>query len=162
MIEILKKTYLAGTDFAHKTWEEVEVRANEIVKKAKLGEKDRAKFLREMKKRYDATQGKLEKYVEKTVKDILKKMDIATGADIKALKKEVRLLKKANCSASTPKKSRSATAKKSTASAAKRRSTAKPAKKATTDRSKRSPATGAKKRATKASAKKRSVKSTKK
>ena len=28
MIEIFKKTYLAGADFAHKTWDEVEGRAN--------------------------------------------------------------------------------------------------------------------------------------
>jgi polyhydroxyalkanoate synthesis regulator phasin len=162
MIEILKKTYLAGADFAHKTWEEVEVRANEVVKKAKLGEKDRAKFLKEMKKRYDSTQGKLEKYVEKVVKDILKKMDIATGAEIKALRKEIRLLRKANISAGAAKQSRSSTAKKPTARAARKRSVAKPAKKPTTAVGKKSPTTGAKKRTTKASTKKRSVKATKK
>ena len=162
MIEILKKTYLAGADFAHKTWEEVEVRANEVVKKAKLGEKDRAKFLKEMKKRYDSTQGKLEKYVEKVVKDILKKMDIATGAEIKALRKEIRLLKKANSSAGAAKQARSSAAKKSTARAARKRSVATPAKKPTTAVRKKSPTTGAKKRTTTASAKKRSVKSTKK
>ena len=162
MIEILKKTYLAGTDFAHKTWDEVEVRANEVVKKAKLGEKDRAKFLKEMKKRYDSTQGKLEKYVEKVVKDILKKMDIATGAEIKALRKEIRLLRKANSSAGAAKQSRSSTAKKPTARAARKRSVAKPAKKPTTAVGKNSPTTGAKKRTTKASTKKRSVKATKK
>ena len=162
MIEILKKTYLAGADFAHKTWEEVEVRANEVVKKAKLGEKDRAKFLKEMKKRYDSTQGKLEKYVEKVVKDILKKMDIATGADIKALKKEVRLLKKANSSAGAAKQSRSSIAKKSTARAARKRSVATAAKKPTPAVGKKSSTTGAKKRTTRASTKKRSVKSTKK
>ena len=101
MIEIFKKTYLAGADFAHKTWDEVEGRANEVVRKAKLGEKESAKFLKDLKKRYDGTQGKLEKYVEKVVKNILKKMDIATGADIKALQKEIRLLKKAGSSAGT-------------------------------------------------------------
>ena len=51
MIEILKKTYLAGADFAHKTWDEVEGRANEVIKKAKLGDKERAKFLKDLKKR---------------------------------------------------------------------------------------------------------------
>jgi len=179
MIEILKKTYLAGADFAHKTWDEVEGRANEVVKKAKLGEKESAKFLKDLKKRYDGTQGKLEKYVEKVVKNILQKMDIATGADIKALKKEIRLLKKANSSASTPKRSPGKATRKSTGSGAKKqsttkaakkrttaggkkRSTASVAKKRTTARSKKSPTTGAKKRTTKASAKKRTVKATKK
>ena len=180
MIEILKKTYLAGADFAHKTWDEVEGRANEVVKKAKLGEKERAKFLKDLKKRYDGTQGKLERYVEKVVKNILQKMDIATSADIKALQKEIRLLKKANSSAGAPKRARSTTAKKPTTSsakkktsttAAKKRSTATATKKrsATTAAKKRTPAgvkkstkAGAKKRATTASTKKRTVKATKK
>jgi len=162
MIEIFKKTYLAGADFAHKTWDEVEGRANEVVKKAKLGEKERAKFLKDLKKRYDGTQGKLEKYVEKIVKNILQKMDIATGADIKALKKEIRLLKKANSSASAPKRSRSTTVKKSTAGGAKKRSPATAAKKRTTAGAKKSTKTGAKKRATTATTKKRTAKATKK
>ena len=162
MIEIFKKTYLAGADFAHKTWDEVEGRANEVVKKAKLGEKERAKFLKDLKKRYDGTQGKLEKYVEKVVKNILQKMDIATGADIKALKKEIRLLKKANSSASAPKRSRSTTVKKSTAGGAKKRSPATAAKKRTTAGAKKSTKTGAKKRATTATTKKRTAKATKK
>lgn len=131
MIEILKKTYLAGADFAHKTWDEVEGRANEVIKKAKLSEREGAKFLKDLKKRYDSTQGKLEKYVEKVVKNILQKMDIVTGADIEALKKEIRLLKKTNSGASAPKRSRSMTAKKSAASGAQKRSTATAAKKRT-------------------------------
>ena len=139
MIEIFKKTYLAGADFAHKTWEEVEGRANEVIKKAKLGEKESAKFIKDLKKRYDSTQGKLEKYVEKVVKNILQKMDIATGADIKALQKEIRLLKKASSSASPPKRARSTTAKKTAASGTKKKTVKTAAKK-------RTPATAAKKR----------------
>jgi len=162
MIEILKKTYLAGADFAHKTWDEVEGRANEVIKKAKLGERERAKFLKDLKKRYDSSQGKLEKYVEKVVKNILLKMDIATGADIKALKKDIRLLKKANSSASAPKRSRSTTAKKPAASGAKKRSATTAAKKRTTVGGKKSTPTGARKAAGTASAKKRSAKATKK
>jgi polyhydroxyalkanoate synthesis regulator phasin len=162
MIEIFKKTYLAGADFAHKTWDEVEGRANEVIKKAKLGEKERAKFLKDLKKRYDGTQGKVEKYVEKVVKNILQKMDIATGADIKALKKEIRLLKKAKSSASAPKRSRSTTAKKPAASGAKKRSAATATKKRTTAGAKKSTKTSAKKRATAASTKKRTAKAAKK
>lgn len=163
MIEILKKTYLAGADFAHKTWDEVEGRANEVIKKAKLGEKERAKFLKDLKKRYDGTQGKLEKYVEKVVKNMLQKMDIATGADIKALKKEIQLLKKASSSASTPRRTRSATTKKSTtggtkkktiATAAKKKSATPAAKKRTTMAAKKTTRTAPKKRTTTTSTKK--------
>jgi len=147
MIEILKKTFLAGSGFAHKTWDEVEVLATEVVKKAKMGEKESAKFLKDMKSRYDGKQKKLEKYVEKIVKDILKKMDIATGADIIALKKEIRLLKKANSSASTPTRTRSTTAKKSTPTGAKKRAAGAATKKRPTAGGKKSTPTGAKKRA---------------
>ena len=171
MIEIFKKTYLAGADFAHKTWDEVEARANDVIKKAKLGEKERAKFLKDLKKRYDGTQGKLEKYVEKVVTNILKKMDIATGADIKALRKEIQLLKKASSSASTTKRARSTTAKKTAAgttkkktaqTAAKKRTTSAAAKKRTTAGVKKSSTAGARKRAATAGRKKATAKATKK
>ena len=162
MIELFKKTYLAGADFAHKTWDEVEARANEVIKKAKLGEKESATFLKDLKKRYDGTQGKLEKYVEKVVKNILKKMDIATGTDIKALQKEIRLLKKATTSAGAPRRAPSTTAKKTAAGGTKKKTVKTAAKKATTARAKKSTTAGARKRAATAGTKKRAVKATKK
>ena len=148
MIEILKKTYLAGAGLAAKTWEEVESLSKEVVKKAKMSEKDGAKFIKDMKRRYDDTQKKTGTYVEKVVKDILKKMDIATAADIKALKKEIQQLKKASGSTGAKKSSGRTTAKKRT-TAAKKRAT--PAPKTT----KRTSNTGAKKRGAGTSAKKR-------
>jgi polyhydroxyalkanoate synthesis regulator phasin len=152
MIDIIKKTYLAGAGLAHKTWDEVEGLTMEIVKKAKMGEKEGSKFLKDMKSRYDDTQKKTGKYVEKVVKDILKKMDIARAADIKALKKEIQQLKKATGSTGAKKRTTTAattTAKKtsSRASTTKRTST-KGAKK-------RAGSTGVKKRTSRASAKKR-------
>jgi polyhydroxyalkanoate synthesis regulator phasin len=162
MIELFKKTYLAGADFAHKTWDEVEARANEVIKKAKLGEKESATFLKDLKKRYDGTQGKLEKYVEKVVKNILKKMDIATGTDIKALQKEIRLLKKAATSAGAPRRAPSTTAKKTAAGGTKKKTAKTAAKKATTARAKKSTTAGARKRAATAGTKKRAAKATRK
>ena len=131
MFEMFKKTFLVGADLAHKTWDEVEALSKELVKKAKMSEQEGSKFLKDMKKRYDDTQKKTGSYVEKTVKDILKKMDIATAADIKALKKDIRQLKKAAGMTSTKKRARStaakkpktATTKKRTAAAAKKRTT---------------------------------------
>jgi polyhydroxyalkanoate synthesis regulator phasin len=162
MIEIIKKTILAGSGLAHKTWDEVETLANDVVKKAKMGEKESAKFLKDLKGRYDGTQKRLEKYVEKIVKDILNKMDIATGADIKALQKEIRVLKKANSSAGTPKRTPSTTAKKSTATAAKKRVAGAATRKRTTAGGKKSTTTSAKKRAGTASTKKSTGRATKK
>jgi polyhydroxyalkanoate synthesis regulator phasin len=148
MIEILKKTYLAGAGLAAKTWEEVESMSKEIVKKAKMSEKEGAKFIKDMRKRYDDTQKKTGTYVEKVVKDILKKMDIATAADIKALKKEIKQLKKATGSKGAKKSSARTNTKKRTTAAKKRATTApKTTRRASTP--------GAKKRAAGTSAKPR-------
>ena len=123
MLEMLKKTYLAGADLAHKTWDEVEALSKDLVKKASMSESEGSKFLKDMKKRYDDTQKKTGTYIEKVVKDILKKMDIATAADIKALKKEIRQLKKATSTTASKKGVRKTAAKKRTTTAAKKRKT---------------------------------------
>jgi polyhydroxyalkanoate synthesis regulator phasin len=59
-----------------------------------MTEKDGSQFVKELQKRYEETQKKLEARVEKTVKDFLKKSDVVTSDELKALKKEVRELKK--------------------------------------------------------------------
>ena len=123
MLEMLKKTYLAGAGLAAKTWDEVEALSKELVKKAKMSEKEGSRFLTDMRKRYDDTQKKTSSYIEKTVKDILKKMDIATAADIKALKKEIRQLKKATSTTASKKGVRKTAVKKRTTTAAKKRKT---------------------------------------
>jgi len=159
MLEILKKTYLAGAGLAAKTWDEVESLSKEVVKKAKMSEKEGAKFLKDMKKRYDDTQKKTGAYVEKVVKATLQKMDIATAADIKVLKKDIQQLKKATGITGTQKRASRTAAKKRTTTAARKRSvaTAKKTAKRTSTASagKRAASTSAKKRTGKAGAKKR-------
>ena len=153
MLDILKKTYLAGAGLAAKGWDEVEVLSKEIAKKAKMSEKEGAKFLKDMKKRYDDTQKKTGNYVENVVRDILKKMDIATSADIKALKKEIQQLKKATGVTATRKRAGRTTAKKRTTTTAKKRTTT-AAKKRTTTAAKKRTATTPKKRAASTTARK--------
>ena len=155
MLEIIKKTYLAGADLAAKTWDEVEALTKEISKKAKMSEKEGSKFLKDMKNRYDDTQKKTGTYVEKVVKDILKKMDIATAADIKALKKEIRQLKKAAGSKGAKKRAGGTTAKKRTTTAAKKRVATKSAKKTAgrASTTKRAGTRGTKKRTSRAGSK---------
>jgi polyhydroxyalkanoate synthesis regulator phasin len=121
MREILKKTYLAGAGLAAKTWEEVEALSKEVAKKAKMSELEGTKFLKDIRKRYDDTQKKTGKYVEKVVKDIMKKMDVATADDIKAMKNEIRQLKKAIRSTGAQKRASRTTPKKRATTAAKKR-----------------------------------------
>ena len=94
MSELIKKTLLAGVGLALKTWDEVEDLAKELVDKGKMTEKDGSKFLKDLQKRYEETQKKLEVRVERTVKDFLKKANVVTSDELKAVKKEVRELKK--------------------------------------------------------------------
>ena len=94
MADLIKKTLLTGVGLALKTWDEVEELAKELVEKGKMTEKDGGKFLKDLQSRYEETQKKLEARVEKTVKDFLKKADVVTGDEMKAVKKEIRELKK--------------------------------------------------------------------
>jgi polyhydroxyalkanoate synthesis regulator phasin len=94
MSDLIKKTLLASVGLALKTWDEVEDLAKELVDKSKMTEKDGSKFVKDLQKRYEETQKKLEARVEKTVKDFLKKANVVTSDELKAVKKEVRELKK--------------------------------------------------------------------
>ena len=94
MTDMIKKTLLTGVGLALKTWDEVEDLAKELVDKGKMNEKEGSKFLKDLQKRYEDTQKKLEVRVEKTVGEFLKKANVVTGDELKALKKEVRDLKK--------------------------------------------------------------------
>ncbi|MCU0604047.1 MAG: phasin family protein [Desulfobacterales bacterium] len=94
MIEQLKKALTTGVGLALKTWTEVEAAGKEMVKKAQLSEKDAGQFLKKLKESYEKTQKKMESQVEHLVKDILKKADIATNDDVKALKREIQTLRK--------------------------------------------------------------------
>jgi len=94
MPDLIKKTMLAGVGLALKTWDEVEDMTRELVERGKMGEKEGNKFLNELRNRYDDTQKKMEARVEKTVKEFLKKANVVTTAELKAVKKEIRELKK--------------------------------------------------------------------
>jgi polyhydroxyalkanoate synthesis regulator phasin len=94
MPDLIRKTLLAGVGLALKTWDEVEDLAKELVEKGKMTEKEGNTFVKDLQKRYEETQKKLEARVEKTVKEFLKKANVVTSDELKAVKKEVRELKK--------------------------------------------------------------------
>jgi len=93
MFELFKKSMLTGVGLALKTWDEVEALGKELEEKGKMPREDAKKFIVELQQRYEETQIKLEERVEKSVRDFLKRADIVTGEDLKALKKEIRELK---------------------------------------------------------------------
>ena len=95
MLNLIKKTMLTGIGLALIAKEEAEDLAKEMINKGKMSEKEGTKFLEDLQKRYDETQAKLEEKVQRAVKDFMKKADVVTGNELKALKKEIRDLKKA-------------------------------------------------------------------
>ena len=95
MLNIIKKSMLTGIGLALIAKDEVEDLAKELVNKGKMSENEGTKFLEDLQKRYDETQKKLEEKVQQAVKDFMKKADVVTGDELKALKKEIRDLKKA-------------------------------------------------------------------
>ena len=94
MFELIQKSMLAGIGLALKTKDEVEQLAQDFAEKLNLSEQDGKRFFDELQNRYEEAQGKLEARVEQSVKGFLKKADIVTSDELKALKKEVRELKK--------------------------------------------------------------------
>ena len=95
MLNIIKKSMLTGIGLALIAKDEVEDLVRELVNKGKMSENEGTKFLEDLQKRYDETQKKLEEKVQQAVKDFMKKADVVTGDELKALKKEIRDLKKA-------------------------------------------------------------------
>jgi polyhydroxyalkanoate synthesis regulator phasin len=94
MIEQLKKALTTGVGLALKTWAEVEVAGKEMIKKAQLSEKDAGQLLKNLKESYEKTQKKMEVQVNRLVKDVIKKADIATSDDVKTLRREIQDLRK--------------------------------------------------------------------
>ncbi len=114
MIEQMKKALTTGVGLALKTWTEVEAAGKEMIKKAQLSEKDASQFLKNLKESYEKTQKKMEVQVNRLVKDVLKKDDVPTSDDVKALKREIQVLKKelkAAQAAKAPKSGKAAPAK---------------------------------------------------
>ena len=104
MIEQLKKALITGVGLAVKTWSEVETAGKEAIRKAQLSDSEAQRVLKGLKESYEKTQGKMEDMIGQVVKDVLKKADIATRADVKDLWGEIRSLKKALKAVQTPKK----------------------------------------------------------
>jgi polyhydroxyalkanoate synthesis regulator phasin len=94
MIDQLKKALTTGIGLALKTWAEVEAAGKDIIKRAQLSEKDAGQFLKNLKESYEKTQKKMEVQVNRLVKDVLKKADIATSDDVNSLKREIQGLRK--------------------------------------------------------------------
>jgi polyhydroxyalkanoate synthesis regulator phasin len=94
MIDQFKKALTTGVDLVLKTWGEVEAMGKEMIQKAHLPEQEAKDFLKGLQKTYEHTQQKVEERISQLVKDVLKKADVPTRDEVKALRREVQSLKK--------------------------------------------------------------------
>lgn len=90
---MIQDAVYTGIGMAVETREMVEKWAKDMTQKNQMSAEEGKKFVDEIKERYDKTQEKFECRVEDAVKNVMKKTDMVTADEIKALKKEIRDLK---------------------------------------------------------------------
>ncbi|MFH1673035.1 MAG: phasin family protein [Pseudomonadota bacterium] len=92
MLDLIKKTLMAGVGMAAMTKDKIEELANDIAKKSKLSEKEGKKLINDFLKRSQTAKKDLESLIEKTVKKITKNLNIATREDMTKLTKRIKQL----------------------------------------------------------------------
>ena len=100
MLDLIKKSMMAGVGLAAKAMEEIEDLARDFEEKGKLSEAEGKEFLKDLQQKIGAAQEKMEAKVEAAGKEFFKKVNVVTGDDLAGLKKEIRELKKIHIAAS--------------------------------------------------------------
>ena len=92
MVELIKKTVLAGIGLAFMTKEKAEEAANKIVVEAKIKEGEGKKFVEELIRKSEEAKKSVEKLVETAVHTAVTKLDMPTRAEMKNLEDRIREL----------------------------------------------------------------------
>jgi polyhydroxyalkanoate synthesis regulator phasin len=94
MLEVIKKTVLAGIGFAWMSYDKAEDLAKTLVEKGSLTEKEGEKFIQDLMAKAEETSGNFEEQLELLIKRTMKKMNVATREDVLKLAQRVRKLEK--------------------------------------------------------------------
>lgn len=92
MVELIKKTVLAGIGLAFMTKEKAEEAANKIVAEAKIKEGEGKKFVEELIRKSEEAKKSVEKLVDTAVHTAVTKLDMPTRAEMKNLEDRIREL----------------------------------------------------------------------
>ena len=95
MFDLIKKTMLTGVGMAAMTRDKVEALAKELAEKGKLTEKEGKELVDDLLKKSDKAKNDLEAQIEKVVKKIMKKMNLASREDILKLTERIKKLDRA-------------------------------------------------------------------
>lgn len=89
MIDLIKKTLLTGVGFALLTKEKAEEMAKEIASQAKFSEQEGKEFIDSLMSQSEKARNDFQSRVEETVQTTLKKLNLATRAEVDSLKAQV-------------------------------------------------------------------------
>ncbi|MBC7361183.1 MAG: phasin family protein [Candidatus Aminicenantes bacterium] len=89
MLDIIKKTILAGLGLISLTREKAEEIAKDLIKRGELAETEEAKFVKDLLEQAEKSKAELEKKLEKTVEAVLTKLNIPTRKEFEELKARV-------------------------------------------------------------------------
>jgi polyhydroxyalkanoate synthesis regulator phasin len=92
MLELIKKALMTGVGMAAMTKEKIEELAHDIAKKSKLSEKEGKKLIDDLLERSQTAKKDLESFIEKTVKKVMKSLNIATREDTTKLARRIKKL----------------------------------------------------------------------
>ena len=94
MFEYLKKTLLTGVGLALRSKNELHDLAKEFAEKSRMSQDEAREFLKECEGKYEEAKESFDKKVEATIERILKKLDLPSRSDIKALNDRIDALTK--------------------------------------------------------------------
>ncbi len=103
MIDLIKKTYLAGLGLASLTGEKIEELVEELVKKGEIAEKDRKKLVEELIAKGREQREQLSESVKDTVQKVVYELKIPRRDQYEALLKRIEELEKAAKPKAAPK-----------------------------------------------------------
>jgi len=93
MQDFLKKVFNLGLGVFAVTKEKVEEIVKELVKKGEVSQEEGKKLVNELLEKGEKSRKELEAQIEKIVKGIIEKLDLATRKELNELKFEIEQLK---------------------------------------------------------------------
>jgi polyhydroxyalkanoate synthesis regulator phasin len=95
MFDLIKKTMFASLGLAFLTKEKIEELSRDFAEKGRLSEEEGRRFFEELSMRSEDAKAEVRGHIQKAVKDILRRMNLATRDDHLNLEKQVKQLRKA-------------------------------------------------------------------
>jgi polyhydroxyalkanoate synthesis regulator phasin len=89
MFEYVKKSLLTGVGMALRSKGEIKELAEEFAKSTQMSQAEARDFLEECQQKYEDARTKLDRRMEEMIEKILKRLDLPTRSDIKALNRRI-------------------------------------------------------------------------